>query len=308
MGVSMSGAIVSRFPAVRLVLGVCAFGVSLYYSWLFIAAGAAGAALITAAVFVVVTEVSKVVFVTDVEYYLAVGQEEKAAGAALLVLVLFLLSISATAFHIITNASGAESAALQSSAKYKNLQTAIDDAEQAIQSARVALAACPSGHSSKCVQPRMADINRLTGDKAALLQQQSAIQPSAGGFWDKLAEITGYTAAGLQTSFAFLRGILLEVLGLLLIAQGAAARRVHQGGQSVVVILERLAVALEHQARLQASPALPAPVEEQTTSAQHSKTCQQCGVGFDARTTWQKYCLDCRAERAAPHVGKKRKS
>lgn len=299
----MSSVIVSRFPAVRLVLGVAAFGVSLYYSWLFIAAGAAGAALITAAVFVVVTEVSKVVFVTDVEYYLAAGQEDKAAGAALLVLVLFLLSISATAYHIITNASGAEAVALQSSSKYKNLQTAIDDAERAIVAARSALAACPKGHSSNCIQPRTADINRLTAEKSALLQQQSAIQPSAGGFWDKLAEITGYTAAGLQTSFAFLRGILLEVLGLLLIAQGSAARRVHQGGQNITVVLERLALALEHQATLQ--PALPAPVE--TTPAQNLKACQQCGDDFAPNTTWQKYCPDCRAERAANYDHKRRK-
>lgn len=299
----MSGAIVSRFPAVRLVLGVAAFGVSLYYSWLFIAAGATGAALITAAVFVVVTEFSKVVFVTDVEYYLAAGMDDKAAGAAVLVVVLFLLSISATAYHIITNASGAEAAALQSSAKYKNLQTAIEDADQAIQSARAALAACPKGHSSNCIQPRTADINRLTADKAALLQQQSAIQPSAGGFWDKLAEITGYTAAGLQTSFAFLRGILLEVLGLLLIAQGAATRRVHQGGQSVAAVLERLAVALE---QLPAAPALPAPLT--VTPAQGSKTCQQCGAGFEANTTWQKYCPDCRKERAVNYDGKRRKA
>jgi hypothetical protein len=82
-------------PTVRLILGICAVILSLVFSILFISEGSSGAGILSAIVFCVITEFCKVTFTTDLAYFYTTRQADKALFSAVLVVILFALSISA---------------------------------------------------------------------------------------------------------------------------------------------------------------------------------------------------------------------
>jgi hypothetical protein len=150
------------------------------------------------------------------------------------VLVLFGLSILATAYHLITGASVQRAESVMQDNRYKSLQIQIDDATKAIAQAQADKAACPANYLTNCIKPAQARVDAATQTRADLLKEQAGIQPASGGaaFWQRMASGTDTDGQGLETAFAFLRGILLEILGLMLVAQAGAGFRM-QRGQSV---------------------------------------------------------------------------
>lgn len=219
----------------RLTLGLIALSVSYYFSWRFISAGAISAADVSVALaFVIVTETAKILFMGDVVYLARTGQHEKASWTGLLVAVLFLLSVSATAYNLISAGAVASIEASQNDKRHQNAQAALDSIRADIATTAAALKACPQKHSSNCIQPNSARLSTLRQNELQAISRLDSLQPAAteaGAFWQKLGAFMGADASNLEMVWAFLRGFLLEILGLVLVAQGMAGFRL--AGRSI---------------------------------------------------------------------------
>ena len=256
----------TTFVTTRLILGLAALAVSLIYSWEFIAGNAAGFALATAGIFVIVTEISKVLFVSDALFYGGIGQTEKAAWTWAIVGVLFVLSISATAYNIVMNSSQVLHTERVNDERYQGILQRQADNKTALDNAKASLAACPENYYTKCINPAQARIDELTTRQDAIATELQASVPVSGSsaFWGPLG------GAGAMLTFAFIRGVLLEIIGIILLGQALAGLRLN-------------------------------PVKQGADNAYTQCVTDSCSNVFLPRTTWQKYCADCRAEREAPH-------
>jgi len=330
--------VTTSFIFTRIVLGILAMGVSLYYSWAFIVGGATGAAMFVFVAFVLVTEGAKILLTSDVAYYSATGQGEKTLWAGLMVIVLFCLSIAATAYNLIVSASVKHSEVAQSENRYQSMQARLDNLKRRIASAEADKANCPSNYITKCIKPAQRRIDQLRAQENSLQQQLGEYKPSSGGavFWQRLSQQTGIPAGDLETYFAFLRGFLLELLGLLLLAQASAGARLkHEGGSKKYAgaggenerIAEQKSEPLQEKYKqpvgaMSFAPIAPNPLEtvlrfeqklQQDKAKQAKKTvgatyqCVTCGADYQARTTWQKYCPDCGTAKRQPYAKRKNK-
>ena len=263
----------TTFVTTRLILGLLALGVSLLYSWEFIAGNAAGFALATAGIFVIVTEVSKILFVSDALYYGGIRQTEKAAWTWAIVGILFVLSISATAYNIVMNSSQVLHTERVNDERYQGILQRQADNNTALASAKASLAACPENYYTKCINPAQARIDELTAKQDAIATELQAFVPVSGSnaFWSPLG------GAGAMLTFAFVRGVLLEIIGIILLGQALAGLRLN-------------------------------PVKQGADNAYTQCVTDGCGNTFLPRTTWQKYCSDCRAIQAAPHKQRRAKA
>ena len=256
----------TTFVTTRLILGLLALGVSLLYSWEFIAGNAAGFALATAGIFVIVTEVSKILFVSDALYYGGIRQTEKAAWTWAIVGILFVLSISATAYNIVMNSSQVLHTERVNDERYQGILQRQADNNTALASAKASLAACPENYYTKCINPAQTRIDELTAKQDAIAAELQVFVSVSGSnaFWSPL------DGASAMLAFAFIRGVLLEIIGIILLGQALAGIRL-------------------------------TPVKQGTDNAYTQCVTTGCSNVFLPRTTWQKYCSDCRAEREAPH-------
>ena len=260
----------TTFVTTRLILGLAALGVSLIYSWEFIAGNAAGFALATAGVFVVVTEVSKMLFVSDALYYGGTGQTEKAAWTWAIVGVLFVLSISATAYNIVVNSSQSLHTERLQDKQYQAILKRRVDNDAALAAAVADKASCPSNYITKCLNPAQKRIDAHRATQTQIADELQAFVPVSGSsaFWSPLG------GAGAMLTFAFIRGVLLEIIGIILLGQALAGLRLNPVKQGADI---------------------------DSGNAYTQCVTKGCGNTFLPRTTWQKYCTDCRAEREAPH-------
>ena len=218
------------FIFTRILLGILAMGVSLYYSWQFISAGASGIVLAVAAVFVLVTEGAKILYTSDVAFYAATGQGEKAAYTGIMVLVLFGLSIAATVYNLTSSSSVEREKQLQKEQGYQRLVNNSDSLAAALATHKQALADCPSNYYTNCKKPALKRIADTQAKLDAANAKLSDYKPTTGGaaFWSNISEFTNSTPANTELMFHFMRGFLLELLGLLLIAQATAASRIQR--------------------------------------------------------------------------------
>ncbi len=218
------------FIFTRILLGILAMGVSLYYSWQFISAGASGIVLAVAAVFVLVTEGAKILYTSDVAFYAATGQGEKAAYTGIMVLVLFGLSIAATVYNLTSSSSVEREKQLQKEQGYQRLVANSDSLAAALATHKQALADCPHDYYTNCKKPALKRIAATQAKLDIANDKLAAYKPSTGGaaFWSNISEFTNSTPANTELMFHFMRGSLLELLGLLLIAQATAASRIQK--------------------------------------------------------------------------------
>ena len=263
----------TTFIKTRLIMGLAALMVSLFYSWKFIAGDASGSALAVAVVFVLVTEISKVLFMSDALFYGAVGQTEKAAWTWAIVCTLFVLSISATAYNIIIGSSQTLHTERLSDEQYQAILQRREDNNTALADAKADRAACPANYLTKCINPAQKRIDAHTAKQAAIAAELQAFVPVSGSnaFWGPLG------GTGAMLTFAFIRGVLLEIIGIILLGQALAQIRVSPIKQGA---------------------------DNDSRIAYTQCVTDGCDNTFLPRTTWQKYCAECREERASPHKGK----
>jgi hypothetical protein len=200
-------------PALRLVLGLLALAISFYYSFKFLSVGTTGFELFSALAFVAITEATKAMYCHDIVFFRATAQGDKTVFAALIVLVLFAMSITATVYFLLANPIKGDVKLTQTAHRTETLQAAIT-AKQA------QLSGCNKNYLTKCVNPRTSELQKLQTDYNAALMAESdlsAIQANKA-FWQKNAAFVGTNSDSLQMYYAILRGVLLEVIGLALIA------------------------------------------------------------------------------------------
>jgi hypothetical protein len=209
-------------PTVRLVLGILAIVLSLVFAIQFVSQGATGAAVISAIIFCIITEFAKVAFCGDFGYYFETGQGSKALFSGVIVAILFALSISSAVFVLTISPAKNETLVTQSDSKVNALQSQIA-AKQSL------LNACNPQYVSKCIKPLNDQVNALQSNLNALLKDSdSLIEAKANAqFWAKAAGYLGTDANSLQIDFAIARAVILDLLGLVLISQYTATKRIN---------------------------------------------------------------------------------
>lgn len=208
-------------PTLRLILGLLALAISFYYSFKFLSVGTTGFELLSALAFVSITEATKAMYSHDIAYFSATGQGDKTIFAALIVIVLFALSITATVYFLLANP-------LKEDAKLTNSTQSTERIEKAIAAKQAQLLQCNASYLTKCVNPRTAELNALQNQLTQVVTSNgdlTAIQANKA-FWVKAGKFAGTDADSLQMYFAIARGVLLEIIGLALIAQATANRRI----------------------------------------------------------------------------------
>ena len=207
-------------PALRLVLGLIALAISFYYSFKFLSVGTSGFELLSALAFVAITEATKAMFCHDIVFFRATHQGDRTVFASLIVLILFALSITATVYFLLANPIKDDVKLSQTSQKTAQLKKAVD-------AKQMQLSLCNVNYLTKCVNPRTAELQKLQTDYTAALSSESELSEIQANkaFWQKSAAFVGTDSDSLQMYFAITRGVLLEVLGLALIAQATANKR-----------------------------------------------------------------------------------
>jgi hypothetical protein len=208
-------------PTLRLTLGLIALAISFYYSFKFLSVGTTGFELLSALAFVAITEATKAMFCHDIVFFRATQQGDKTVFATIIVIILFALSITATVYFLLANPLKDDVKLNQSSQKTAQLK-------QAIEAKQAQLSSCNSNYLTKCVNPRTAELQKLQTDYNAALTAETDLSAIAANkvFWEKSAAFMGTTRDNLQMYFAITRGVLLEIIGLALIAQATANKRI----------------------------------------------------------------------------------
>lgn len=214
-------------PTVRLVLGIMAIILSLVFAIQFVSQGATGAAVISAIIFCLITEFAKVAFCGDFGYYFETGQGSKALFAGVIVAILFALSISSAVFVLTISPAKNETLVTQSDSKIDTLQNQLA-AKQSL------LNACNPSYISKCIKPLNDQVNTLQSELNAILKQSDSLIDARANqqFWNKAAGYLGTDANSLQIDFAIARAVILDLLGLILISQYTATKRINSDLQS----------------------------------------------------------------------------
>lgn len=209
-------------PTVRLVLGICAILLSFIFSIQFVSQGNTGGAIISAILFCLITEFCKVAFTGDCAFYWATNQGSKALFSAVLVATLFALSISAAVFVLTISPAKNETLVNQSDTRTETLQ-------QQIAAKKAQIAACPASFATKCINPRTNELNTLQTELNDILKQSDTLTDAKANlqFWTKAAEYLGTNPNSLQLNFAIARAVLLDLLGLILISQYTATKRIN---------------------------------------------------------------------------------
>lgn len=208
-------------PALRLVLGLLALAISFYYSFKFLSVGTSGFELLSALAFVAITEATKAMYCHDIVFFRATGQGDKTVFAALIVLILFGLSITATVYFLLANP-------IKDDVKLNHSTHRAEEIKKALDAKQTQLSGCNANYLTKCVNPRTAELQKLQTEYTAALASESELSEIQANkaFWQKCAAFFGTDSDSLQMYYAIMRGVLLEVLGLALIAQATANKRI----------------------------------------------------------------------------------
>jgi len=208
-------------PALRLILGLISLAISFYYSFKFLSVGASGFDLLSALAFVCITEATKAMYSHDIAYFSGTGQGDKTLFAALIVLILFALSITATVYFLLANP-------LKDDAKLSNSTHRTEQIKAALDAKQTQLSSCNANYLTKCVNPRTKELEVLQSsyDKALASETELSEIQANRAFWAKLASFAGSDSDKLQFYYAICRGVLLEVIGLALIAQATANKKI----------------------------------------------------------------------------------
>jgi type II secretory pathway pseudopilin PulG len=217
-------------PTLRLVLGLLALAISFYYSFKFLSVGTTGFELFSALAFVAITEATKAMYCHDIVFFRATGQGDKTVFAALIVLILFAMSITATVYFLLANPIKGDVKLSQTAHRTETLKTAIT-------AKQVQLSACNGNYLTKCVNPRTAELTALQSDydKALASESDLAEIQANKAFWEKIGKFIGKNADDTQMYYAILRGVVLEVIGLALIAQATANKRIQSHYNAPVI-------------------------------------------------------------------------
>jgi hypothetical protein len=216
-------------PTLRLVLGLLALAISFYYSFKFLSVGTTGFELFSALAFVAITEATKAMYCHDIAFFRATHQGDKTVFAALIVLILFAMSITATVYFLLTNP-------LKDDVKLSQTQQKTAQIKQALDAKQAQLSSCNVKWLTKCVNPRTAELQKLQTDYTAALASEAELAEIQANkaFWGKIGKFIGKSADDTQMYYAILRGIVLEVLGLALIAQATANKRIQSYNAPVI--------------------------------------------------------------------------
>lgn len=209
-------------PTVRLVLGILAIILSLVFSIQFVAQGNTGAAIISAVIFCLITEFCKTVFAGDFAFYFETGQGSKALFSGVIVALLFALSISAAVFVLTISPAKQETLINQSDSKQQQL-------EQAIAAKQTQLSTCNQNYLTRCVNPRNNELNALQSELSAVMASSKDTLDAKANmqFWKKAADYLGTNPNSLQLNFAIARAVLLDLLGIILVSQYTATKRLN---------------------------------------------------------------------------------
>jgi len=207
----------------RITLGVIAMLVSFYYSWQFIVGSAdSGSAFLIAAAFVIVTEGAKIILFADGMYHLKHGNKEWGVFALGISGLLIIYSITATAFNFTVNTEPYRQANLlldKALTKLDTVRTDIDNAQYYIKQCAY------SSLKENCIQTQTSQLEVL---KQREIETQKDIkhmqnETGAAAFWQYIGN------ERTQILFHFSRGILLELLGLILLSNGLMQVRISKG-------------------------------------------------------------------------------
>lgn len=208
----------------RLSLGIIAMAVSFYFSWVFIVGAADNIPdFLIAAAFVVVSEGSKILFFADGMYHLKHTTNKEWGVFALGVSsVLIVYSILATAYHFTV----ANEPFRQAEMMLSKAHTTLDDTRNSIQSTNYYLAQCNAKvYDTHCNDENTSQLNALKIRETTTLAEIKQLEKKVGAvtFWN------GFGNDKVQTMFNYSRGVLLELLGLILLSSGLMQVRVSKG-------------------------------------------------------------------------------
>lgn len=220
------------FAFTRFLLGILAMLVSFYFSWKFISGTAENGGNAWAAwIFVIVTESAKILFVADIARLgQHKGTEERVFWRAIGVAILFLLSISATMWNLTVAGAQGDMEAKAQDEQYQVLVDRANSVSLALSDARQVLADCPVNYIKNCKTPAQQRIDALLEQQAQISTAMQSYVPAAGGsvFWLKISTFFDSSADNVEMGWHFFRALLLEILGLVLIAQGSASWRFNE--------------------------------------------------------------------------------
>lgn len=207
-------------PYLRLMLGVGALVLSLYFSIAFLSQGATGTAFIAALAFCIITEIVKALFAGDVMFYSAIKQNDKALFALAVVGILFCLSVIAAVWFLLANP-------LKEDVTLNNSTHRTEQLKQQIEAKQTALSTCNPNYLTKCVTPRTNELTALQTEYDKALNSESKLSDIAATqkFWQQTADFTGTSPENLKMGLALLRSVLLELLGIVLIGQFSSTKR-----------------------------------------------------------------------------------
>lgn len=249
-------------PTLRLVLGLLSLAISFYYSFKFLSVGTNGFELLSALAFVAITEATKAMYCHDIVFFRATNQGDKTVFAVLIVLILFAMSITATVYFLLANP-------LKDDVKLSQTQQKTAQIKQAIDAKQTQLSSCNANYLTKCVNPRTAELQKLQTDYTAALASESELAEIKANkaFWEKIGKFMGKSADDTQMYYAILRGVVLEVIGLALIAQATANKRIQSHYNAPVI---NASVASDDSAALRAeNEALRAQLESRPNAPTH---------------------------------------
>lgn len=246
-------------PYLRAFVGLILIGLSLYATIGFMSQGFTGLAFLGVVVFCLCVEAVKILFTGDIGFYLSLKMPEKAMLSAVIVMILFCLSVGSETWFLLSGSMKGATQIEQSAKQTETLQAQID-----AKSAQ--LASCNPTVLTKCVNPRTAELSALQAQMTAL-SAASAVNEEAianAKFWEQAAKSTGTTPENLQMGLDIVRAVLQELFGLLLLGQYSTWKRLKNLESAPVVSVER---DITPQVQVQAAPMVAPPVALPQTQA-----------------------------------------
>jgi hypothetical protein len=199
-------------------LGIAGMLVSLYYSIMFIVGSSTGVEIVVGVIFALMLDYGKIALSTEIFTALYLNRLLSAVIYAIIVVILYGLSILAATFMLTSHNNGTESN--QADRKIETIQTAIN-------AKRAELSNCPQGALTKCVNPRTKELSELQAQlnesqnlSGDVLEQKKTLET-----WEKLASATGATVGSLQLKLAMSRAILLEIIAPIFVSLYLSKRR-----------------------------------------------------------------------------------
>jgi hypothetical protein len=221
-------------PYLRAFVGLILIGLSLYATIGFMSQGFTGLAFLGVVVFCLCVEAVKILFTGDIGFYLSLKMPEKAMLSAVIVMILFCLSVGSETWFLLSGTMKGATQIEQSAKQTETLQAQID-----AKSAQ--LASCNPTVLTKCVNPRTAELSALQAQMTTLSAAATVNEEAIANakFWEQAAKSTGTTPENLQMGLDIVRAVLQELFGLLLLGQYSTWKRLKTLESAPAVSVER---------------------------------------------------------------------